>query len=259
MQINIGNHTQLYRGECLKRMNELAERSVDLVLCDLPYGGMTGCDWDIALDLAAFWTAVKRILKPRGIVVAFAAQPFTTELVASNRDWFRYSMVWEKNRPTGFLQCWQRPLTAHEDILVFSPGSFASGKHTAATRAYFEPQGITRLAKPLLRNSEHRVRFLGKTVLPGAKQEWTNFPRSVLKYTSVHKPMHPTQKPVALLRHLIASYCAEGGVVLDPTMGVGSTGEAAAAQGRAFIGIELNDNYFSLAANRLDPRFNEAA
>jgi site-specific DNA-methyltransferase (adenine-specific) len=259
MQFNIGSKIELYRDDCLKRLNALPQGSVDVVLCDLPYGGLTGCDWDVAIDLHAFWKLVRHILKPRGVIIAFAAQPFSSDLVSSNREWFRYSLVWEKSRPTGFLQCWQRPLTAHEDILIFTPGTFASGKHTAGTRAYFEPQGVTRLETPLKRKAEHRLRFLGKAILPGATQEWTNFPRSVLRYKSVHKPMHPTQKPVDLLSHLILSYCPEGGTVLDPTMGAGSTGVAAIAAGRRFIGIERDEGYFRIAVNRLDSQRAEAA
>lgn len=259
MQINIANVVQLYRDECIRRMALFPDRSIDLVVCDLPYGGFTGCAWDVAIDLRAYWAAIGRILKPFGVVVAFGAQPFTSALVTSNPEWFRYSMVWKKSRPTGFLQCWQRPLTEHEDILVFSPGNCASGKHNEPTRSHFDPQGVSPLEVPLERKSEIRMGFLGTSILPGARQEYTNFPRSVLEFASVHKPLHPTQKPVELLRYLIRSYSRPGEVVLDPTMGVGSTGEAAASEGRAFIGIELDEAFFSVAVGRLDPRISQAA
>ena len=133
MQINIGSDIELNRSDCLQRMRTFPPHSVDLVLCDLPYGGVTGCTWDVAIDLVEFWRLVRRVLKRSGVVVAFGAQPFSSALVTSNLQWFRYSLVWEKSRPTGFLHCWHRPLAAHEDIHIFFPRQLRLG---AAERAH---------------------------------------------------------------------------------------------------------------------------
>jgi site-specific DNA-methyltransferase (adenine-specific) len=251
MQINIGTTVQLHLGDCLERLKLAPAASIDLVLCDLPYGNVTACDWDVCIDLEAFWTEVRRILKPKGIVIAFAAQPFTTKLIVSNIEWFRYSLVWEKSRPTGFQRSSARPLTSHEDILFFSPGNAASGPQNAARRTTYNPQGLIPLAKPLQRKAEHRMRYLGRQVWPGTEQTMTNFPRSVLRFDSVSKSQHPTQKPVDLLRYLIRTYSNAGEAVLDPTMGVGSVGVAAAVEGRTFIGIELSAAYFDIADDRV--------
>ncbi len=202
-----GSGFRLIHGDCLSRMRDIEAGSVQLVIADLPYGnGKTGCHWDVQIDLQRFWREVRRVLKPLGTIVAFGAQPFTTDLVSSNRDWFRYSLVWKKSRPTGFPQSGCRPLAEHEDILVFCAGNFASGDHNAPTRGIYNPQGLVELERPLVRKSEHRVRFLSRTVFKGTTQTHTNFPRSVLEFKSVHRPLHPTEKPVSLLGYLIRTY-----------------------------------------------------
>lgn len=251
MQINIGPTAQLHLGDCLERLKRVPDASIDLILCDLPYGKLAACDWDVCIDLEAFWKEGRRVLKAKGIVLAFAAQPFTTKLISSNLEWFRYCLVWEKSRPTGFQRSSARPLTAHEDIIFFSPGTAASGPQNAARRTTYNPQGLVPLMKPLRRKAGHCMRYLGRQVWPGTEQTMTNFPRSILKFDSVSKPQHPTQKPVDLLQYLIRTYSEVGDVVLDPTMGVGSVGVAAVEEGRTFIGMELSQQYFDIAEERI--------
>lgn len=250
MQINLPHSVELHRADCLDRMKVLPSNSVDLVLSDLPYE-VTRCEWDVGIDLRVFWKEVGRVLKPKGTVLAFATQPFSSKLIASNPMWYRHYWIWEKSNATGFQFAKQQPMRAHEEILVFSRGNFASGPHTAANRAYFEPQGVIPLAIPR-RKATRKLRYLGDCVIPGRVQEFTNYPRSVLKFASVGNGLHPTQKPVPLLGYLIRSYCPKGGTILDPTMGSGSAGEAAISAACRFIGIEMDAGFFDKALTRLD-------
>ena len=251
MQINIGEAVQLRRGDCLRAMESLPDHSVDLMICDLPYGVLRACKWDTCIDLRVFWLLVQRVLKPRGVVLAFGAQPFTSELLKSNLEWFRYSMVWRKSRPTGFQHCRARPLTSHEDILMFSPANSAAGPQNAANRSAYNPQGLKHLDKPVRRPAGRKVKYMGRT-MGASLQEWTNYPRTVLEFESVANPVHNTQKPVDLIRYLIRTYSEPGQVVLDPTMGSGSTGVATIEEGRLFSGIELDPDYFDIALGRIE-------
>lgn len=240
---------EFHRGDCLSVLSAIPDGSVELLIADLPYG-VTGCHWDSKIDLDAFWIEVRRILSARGAVLMFGTQPFTSELVVSNRAWFKYGLVWKKSHPTMFQLSGQRPLSEHEDILVFSPGTIV-GAHRSSRGMTYNAQGLRKLEKPIRRKPEQRVGFLGKTMMKGGVQDWTNFPRSILEYDSVGKPTHTTEKPVELLRYLIRTFTNEGETVLDPTMGSGSTGEAAVLEGRKFVGIELDANYFRKAAVRI--------
>jgi DNA modification methylase len=241
----------LHHGNCFDVLPSIPSKSVQLVIADLPYG-VTACPWDRKIDLVRFWTEMRRIVTPTGAVVMFATQPFASELVMSNREWFRYSLIWRKHRPTGFQRCWQRVLSAHEDILIFSPGTAAPGKQNAPRQMTYNPQGLVRLLVPRKRKPAQRIGFLGKQVYKGGFQKWTNFPRSVLEFDSPHKPAHPTQKPIDLLGYLIRTFSNAGDVVLDPTMGAGSTGVAALAETRKFIGIELDAHFYEVAVQRVD-------
>lgn len=239
----------LHSGDCLKLLRRLHDKSVHLLIGDLPFG-ITRCEWDRKLNLDRFWNEAERVLQPRGAVLMFGTQPFTSELVLSKRDWFKYEMIWRKNRPTGFQQCWQRPLSQHENVLVFSRGVIV-GRHRSARQMTYNPQGLVALAKPRRRKGERRIGLWGNQTLKGAIQEWTNFPRSVLDYASVHKGVHPTQKPVDLLRYLIRTFSNPEDVVCDPTMGSGSTGVAAVLEHRNFVGIELDRRYFHISEVRI--------
>lgn len=241
----------LMLGDCLERMSEIPAGSVDMVLCDLPYG-TTRHGWDCQIDLGGLWGHYRRLVKPAGAVVLTASQPFTTTLIISNRDWFRYSLVWEKDNATNFLNAKHQPLKVHEDILIFS--ALASTYSPRGSMAYC-PQKTpgkpyrTGAAKKALHN--FHVRLTNQSVGRETVNAGDRYPRSVLRFNA-ERGLHPTQKPVALLEYLVRTYTNEGETVLDNAMGSGSTGVACANTGRRFIGIERDPEYFALARNRIE-------
>lgn len=231
---------QLMQGDCLERMKEIPDGSVDMVLADPPYG-TTACKWDSIIPLEPMWEQLKRVIKPKGAIVVTASQPFTTTLIASNMRMFKYCWVWEKQQPTGFLNARRYPLRAHEDIVVF-----CSGMHK------YNPQGLVKVEVNNSRKNKSGNGCYGQVNSDSYIQKEGNFPRSVLKMDRVtHGQVHPTQKPVALMEYLIKTYTHEGETVLDFTMGSGTTGVAAVNTGRSFIGIELDSDYFDIAEKRI--------
>jgi site-specific DNA-methyltransferase (adenine-specific) len=221
----------LRRGDCFDWLPTLAPTSVDLVLCDLPYG-VLDCEWDRKLDLKKLWREWKRLLRPRGAVLLFAQQPFTTDLVNSNRPWFRYEWVWEKDNAVGWLNAKRMPMRAHESVLVFYP-------HLPV----YNPQMTT--GKPY-KTSKGSGGYAGYNSRPrlATKNAGTRYPRSVVRYGNTKRTVHPTQKPVDLLAYLIRTYTSEGATVLDNCMGSGMAGVACAQTGRAFLGIEKQQDFF---------------
>jgi DNA modification methylase len=229
---------RLMLGDCLERMREIEDGSVDMVLCDLPYG-TTQNKWDAVIPFNALWQAYERVCKPSAAIVLTAAQPFTSALVASNLRAFRYSWVWEKTKASGFLNARRRPLAAHEDVCVFG---------RAET---YNPQGLEAVTVNSARKNKAGNGNFGRVSSRPYIQREGNFPRSVLRFAHETKPVHPTQKPVALMEYLIRTYTNEGEVVLDPTMGSGTTGVACVNTGRRFIGIERDPDYFAIAERRI--------
>lgn len=229
---------ELYRGDCLEIMPTIS-RKVDLILADLPYG-VTACAWDKIIPLEKLWSEYERILKPDGSVILTASQPFTTKLINSKPEWFRYELIWKKNTVTGYLNSKYQPLRGHENVLVFSPAK--------TTRMIYRPQGLIQV---------NRIRKCGNSNIynkQGGNQvivRWSNFPRSVLEFPSETDRRHPTQKPVAMMAYLIETYSEPGAVILDNTMGSGTTGVAALQVNRKFVGIELSDEYFAVAEERI--------
>lgn len=242
------NNVTLYRGDCLEKMKDIPDGSVDMILCDLPYG-TTECKWDSVIPFDKLWEQYERIIKDNGAIVLTATQPFTSKLVLSNTKLFKYSLVWRKTRIQGFAQAPYRFMTEHEDILVFSRGGCAKN---AKIRMKYNPQGLVyspKVVKGKKANaSAHRLR---KTDQKDFVSEWTNYPKSVIEIGSEFKPIHPTQKPVPLFEYLIKTYTDEGDTVLDNCMGSGTTGVACINTNRNFIGIELDDNYFNIATERI--------
>lgn len=230
----------LYNGDCLDLMKEIPNGSVDLILCDLPYG-TTRNKWDSVIPFDLLWEQYRRVAKPTSAIVLTASQPFTSALVMSNVEWFRYSWVWEKSAATGHLNAKRMPMKQHEDILVFSQKP-----------APYKPQGLLPYNKVTKRGS-NGTNF-GSS---GAEnfQEFTNYPRSIIKFPSDPKSVHPTQKPSALMEYLVRTYTTDGDVVLDNCMGSGSTGVACANTGRRFIGMEMDDVYFNIASKRIKESF----
>ena len=227
----------LMQGDCLERMKEIPSGSVDMVLTDVPYA-VTACKWDSIIPLEPMWEQLKRIIKPSGAIVMTAAQPFTSILGASNINDLRYSWVWEKSAATGHLNAKKIPMKNHEDVLVFY-----------RRQPTYNPQGIQQFGKVTRRGSNGGCYGdSGRENL----QEFTNYPRTIQKFASEGKTVHPTQKPVALMEYLIKTYTNEGETVLDFAAGSFTTGVACANTGRKFIGIELDLNYFNIALDRIE-------
>lgn len=230
-------------GDCLKLLNNIKDQSVDLVLCDLPYGTTARNKWDVKIPLEPLWEQWLRIIKPNGVIALWSQMPFTAELVSSNPELFRYEWIIEKTKPTGFLNANKMPLKAHENILIFYK-----------SLPVYNPQKTTG-HKPL--NSFRRT---DKSSNYGLHEKKTSgggntdrYPRDVLqfKWDTQKSKLHPTQKPVEANEYIIKTYTNPGDTVLDCCMGSGSTGVAAKNTGREFIGIEINQEYFEIAKARL--------
>ena len=221
-------------GDCLGLMRDLPDRSIDLILCDLPYG-TTQNKWDSVLPFDALWAEYRRV--SRGAIVLTATQPFSSALVMSNPDGFRYQWTWVKSKITGVLNAKRMPVRKHEQILVFGNCST------------YNAQGL--IAKGTVTKQGGCSDNYGARSTDGYVQEWTNWPRDVLDIPSEGKTVHPTQKPVALMEYLIRTYTNEGDTVLDNCMGSGTTGVACVNTGRKFIGMEKEPEYFAMAYQRI--------
>lgn len=239
---------QLYQGDCLEVMKGIEDKSVDMILCDLPYG-MTQNKWDSVIPFDKLWKQYERIIKDNGAIVLFAQTPFDKVLGSSNLKLLKYEWIWEKNKATGFLNSKKMPLKAHENILIFYK-----------KLPVYNPQGLVKKEIPTInKGSRGRMSEVSNYGVANkdAVQEYENYPRDVLKFGVVMKPIHPTQKPVDLLEYLIKTYTNEGEVVLDNCMGSGSTGVACINTGRKFIGIEKDDTYFNVAKERINNALNK--
>ncbi len=211
---------------------------VDLVLTDPPYG-TTACKWDTVIPYEPMWEQLRRVTKDNGAIVLFGSQPFTSSLVMSNPEMFRYEWIWVKSRPNGFLDANRKPMKKHEIISVFSKG-----------RATYIPQGLVLKAKPNKNSGKENV--YGKVKKDyKAEVTYTNYPNTILTYSSGNNKYHPTQKPVDLLEYLIKTYTKSGEIVLDFTCGSGSTLVAAQNLNRNYIGSEISKEYCDIAERRL--------
>ena len=223
-------------------MKDIPDGSVDLILCDLPYG-TTDCKWDSVLPFDQLWAEYNRLLKPNGAAVLFSAQPFTTQLIESNRKAFRYCWYWVKDRATGFTFAKYQPMRKVEDICVFY-----------RKMPTYNPQGILAIEKPkTLKRKKEREDHIYKmgSLMKEYTPRFKNYPKNVLQF-NCERGLHPTQKPVPLLEYLVKTYTNEGDTVLDNCMGSGSTGVAVKrVGGRHFIGIEQNKVYFDIAQERI--------
>ena len=237
--------TKLYLGDCLELMKTIPDGSVDMVLTDPPYG-TTACKWDSIIPFEPMWEQLKRVTKKNGAIVMTASQPFTSALVMSNVDMFKYDWVWNKSRPTGVLNAKRQPLRDKEDILVFYE-----------SQCTYNPQGLVDVNKEVgtgatkANQSGNATGKISQTAGGKYTQKKGNYPRQVQKFANAGKTVHPTQKPVALMEYLIKTYTQEGNTVLDFTMGSGTTGVACKNLNRDFIGIELDEDYFKIAEERI--------
>lgn len=235
------------KGDCLDLMSEVNDKSIDLVLVDPPYG-TTVCKWDSVINLSDMWDSLKRIIKPSGAIVMTAANPFTSILVTSNLDMFKYTLVWEKSRVSHFAQAPYRFLTEHEDIVVFSNGGTSKN---AKNRMVFNPQGLIDCNK-ICKGKAHSDHRPSNKTQKDYLQTKTGYPKSILKFASDKASLHPTQKPLSLMECLIKTYSNEGDTILDFAMGSGTTGAAAGNLNRSFIGMELDGKYFEIAKERIE-------
>ena len=233
------NDFKLYKGDCLEIMRVIPDKSVDMILCDLPYG-TTRNKWDSIIPLEELWEHYERIIKDNGAIALFAQTPFDKVLGSSNLKLLRYEWIWKKTKATGHLNAKKMPLKEHENILIFYKNL-----------PRYNPQGLIKKDIPTIRRGRNNGSNYGESS-KDATQEYENYPKSVLEFASVGKTVHPTQKPVALLEYLIKTYTNEGELVLDNCMGSGSTGVACLNTNRKFMGIELDENYYNIACNRIN-------
>ena len=225
------------QGDCLERMKEIPDGSVDMVLTDPPYG-TTACKWDTVIDLPLMWEQLKRVIKPNGAIVLTASQPFTSALVMSNPKMFKYCWVWSKKSASNVLNAKSSPLKTHEDIAVFGGGYIpimtkGQGRWKGGKKSPSEIDG---------------------TSIPNRYWSELYYPKSIVEFSNASHvgKVHPTQKPVALMEYLIRTYSHKEETVLDFTMGSGTTGVACKNLGRNFIGIELDQGYFDIAQQRIE-------
>ena len=237
----IGDSVLLYHGDCLEEMNKIPDASVDMVLCDLPYG-TTACKWDAVIPFAPLWGQYNRILKENGTVALFCAQPFTSELVHSNIKGFKYPLYWVKPQGTDPLMSRFRPMNNVDEVAIFY-----NGKNT------YNPQMGRGKPYKVVRDKKDRINettFMKKFTETTTVNKGDRLPLRTM-YFNQERGFHPTQKPVALLEYLIRTYTNDGETILDNCMGSGSTGVACVNTGRKFIGIELDREYYKIAEKRI--------
>ena len=227
---------KLLLGDCLERMAEIPDGSIDMVLCDLPYG-TTRNSWDSVIPLESLWREYRRVCKSNAAIVLTASQPFASIVVTSNLAGFRYEWVWVKSKITGVLNAKRMPVRKHELVLVFGVAKTYNAQNLRKKGTVTKQGG----------NSDN----YGARSSADYVQEFENWPRDVLEIASEGKTQHPTQKPVALMEYLIRTYTNEGETVLDNTMGSGTTGVACINTARHFIGIERDPDYFRIAETRI--------
>lgn len=243
---------EIYLGDCLEIMQYIPDKSIDMILCDLPYG-TTACKWDTVIPFEPLWEQYERIIKDNGAIVLFGSQPFTSILGYSNLKMLKYSWIWEKTKPTNFTNAKKMPLKGFEEILVFYK-----------KLPTYNPQGLikvdkvvkntgTKSRKNIKENGDTTSAEICKTNGENYYQEFTNYPRGILKFPNgSSKSLHPTQKPVELCEYLIKTYTQPGEIVLDNCIGSGTTAIAALNTGRFFIGIEKEPKYVEIARQRVE-------
>jgi len=238
----------LLHGDCLDLMATIESGSVDMILCDLPYG-TTACKWDTVIPFDPLWAHYKRVIKPNGAIVLFGSQPFTSALVMSNPSWFKYEWIWEKNRGSNFATVKYMPMKEHENVLVFAKG-----------KTNYYP-----IKQERAEGGKSRANYKINASNTGKRETYANMegvdsgyidpnlraPRTVQKFNT-EVGYHPTQKPVPLCEYLIRTYTNEGDTVLDNCAGSGTTGIACLNTGRNFIGMEKDLAYFEIARNRIE-------
>ena len=237
---------QLIHGDCLEKMKDIPDKSIDMILCDLPYG-TTACKWDVIIPFEPLWEQYERIIKDNGAIVLFGQEPFSSNLRSSNFKLYRYDWIWEKDNHTNFLNIKKQPAKRHELISVFYK------KQPTYNPQMWEGKENHSVGNQIGKMIE-REYLGGKFATKETQKSNLKYPISILRFKGEGrgKAVHPTQKPIQLLEYLIKTYTIEGETVLDNTMGSGSTGVACVNTKRNFIGIEKDDKYFEVAKKRIN-------
>lgn len=234
---------KIYNEDCLEGMKRIPDNSVDCIICDLPYG-TTGCKWDTIIPFDKLWEQYNRIVKEKGAVCLFADEPFTSKLILSNIKRYKYKWVWVKEQGKNFQLCKKMPLKITEDVCIFGKGSIS-----------YNPQNLIKLEKPIIKSNKGKSGNLGHIDIhlrKFYKQEFTNYPKNVLFYSTKNRGLHPTQKPVDLIEYLIKTYSNEGETILDNCMGSGTTAIACINTKRNYIGFEIDKEYYDLSIKRIE-------
>lgn len=243
---------KIYLGDCLEIMNSIDDKSVDMILCDLPYGVLnksnSSAKWDSVIPFDVLWKQYERIIKDNGAIVLFGSGMFTANLMVSNRKMWKYNLIWHKtDKPTGFLNAKKMPLKEHEDICVFYKK--LPVYNPQMVKCEYNQRNHSR-GKQLGKQTNRCYGIIGKAVDFISDEK---YPRSILNFARGRKEIsHPVQKPLALCEYLIKTYSNEGDLVLDNCCGSGTTCLAAKNVGRNYIGIEKDENYFKIAMERLN-------
>jgi len=237
------SRSTFYQGDCLVEMDKIADKSIDMILCDLPYG-TTACKWDSVIPFEPLWKQYERVIKDNGAIVLTASQPFTSALVMSNAKLFRYEWIWNKKLAGNAILAKKQPLKIHENVLVFNSKIYQPQKIKGKMRSKMTGGLDTNSVETIRNSSSYCEENINDEYYPTSIQEFTVANMRVGR-------LHPTQKPLDLMEYLIKTYTKEGETVLDNCMGSGTTGVAAKKTGRNFVGIEQDEKYFNLAVKRI--------
>tara|TARA_R110000796_G_scaffold240529_1_gene361636 strand:+ start:46 stop:810 length:765 start_codon:yes stop_codon:yes gene_type:complete len=245
---------KLYKGECLEVMKGIPDGSIDAIITDPPYG-TTACKWDSVIDFELMWEQLNRIIKPNGAIVLFGSEPFSSALRMSNIKNYKYDWIWSKNRPANISASNYQPMKYHEIISVFYKKQPTYNKQMIPRH----PSGVSRVKSGHDNNGTVKAKFIKGLNSRDVSKEYDykryskdfKNPSSLLHYARPNNNLHPTQKPLELMKYLVKTYTNEGETVLDFTMGSGSTGVACVNTNRKFVGIEMDSNYFDIAKQRI--------
>lgn len=248
------NKNTVYKGNCLELMTEIDNKSIDMILCDLPYG-VTACKWDVIIPFEQLWKEYERIITDNGAIVLTATQPFTSHLIMSNIKMFKYCWYWKKSKPNGWQHSKNKPMTTIEELCVFSKAPMGHVSLLGNRRMNYFPRGIAKTGEQKkIDPRKHGPSMGSRPNQVGREYEvMTGFPRNLLEFASVSgKNMHPTQKPVDLFEYMINTYTQVGDLVLDNCCGSGTTGVACQNTGRDYILMELDEKYIDITNKRLE-------
>lgn len=241
---------RVYQMDCLEGMKLIPDKSINSIICDLPYG-TTASSWDKIIDFEQLWNEYERIIVDEGAIILTASGSFTHKTIQSNEKLYKYKWIWVKNKKGNFVNAKNRPMTSFEEVLVFSKGNTANG---SKLKMNYYPQGLTKINKKQKAGKNRFGTMAGKR--PSHKEEfiteYTGYPSDVLYFDKDSENLHPTQKPVALFEYLIKTYTQEGDVVLDNCMGSGTTAVACELTNRKWIGFEIESKYIEVINKRLD-------